>query len=200
MGKKELSGRTTWQDYSGEHAGVAEQNFFTLFQEQFKGTDFQIRPKPREFYDIYTKIALGDHILCEIYNPGTTYTHGIIPDYAIDNVKTDKHLYVEVKRQDGWIEGKKMSAGRGNAHERGCKLFTPGLQKIMRANGHLGPDVLPFWIVYQGDIARDPKRNREIHCWFEGVEQHYFMWRDSTKGAPVVAHFNRCFRDMMSVP
>lgn len=200
MGKRELSGRTNWQDYSGENAGVAEKNFFALFQEEFKGTDFQIRPRPREFCNIYTGVVLARHILSQIYNPGTTYTHGIIPDYAIDNVRTDKHLYVEVKRQDGWVEGKKMTAGRGNAHERGCKLFTPGLLRIMRASGHLGPDVLPFWIVYQGDIARDPKRNREIHCWFEGVEQNYFMWRDSTRGKPVLEHFDRYFRRLMSKP
>lgn len=200
MGKGELSKRSVWQDYCGENAGVAEKNFFKLFQDEFNGTDFRIRPKPREFSNIYTKILLADHILDEIYNPGTTYTHGIIPDYAIDNIRTDKHLYVEVKRQDGWVEGKQMSAGRGNAHERGCKLFTPGLLKILRAAGHLGPDVLPFWIVYQGDIARDPKRNREIHCWFDGAEQNFFMWRNPINGNPLIDHFNKYFRDLMSDP
>jgi len=42
------------------------------------------------------------------------WKHGIVPDYAIDNIKTKKTLYIEVKRQDGWVEGKSRSAGRGN--------------------------------------------------------------------------------------
>jgi type II restriction enzyme MunI len=69
--------------------------------------------------------------LAAIYTPpaGRYGRHGIIPDFAIDNLKTKKPLYVEVKRQDGWVEGKEKSAGRGNAHERSCKFFTPGLLK-----------------------------------------------------------------------
>jgi hypothetical protein len=31
MGKNELSGRETWQDYSGENASHAENKFFTVF-------------------------------------------------------------------------------------------------------------------------------------------------------------------------
>ncbi|WP_418903389.1 MunI family type II restriction endonuclease [[Ruminococcus] torques] len=59
--------------------------------------------------------------------------------------------------------GKKPSAGRGNAHERMCKLFTPGLIKAYRQIGGItDPDILPFWVVLEGDITRDPKRNREI--------------------------------------
>lgn len=200
MGKNELSGRDIWQDYCGANAGSAEKNFFTILQKEFQGTDFRVREKPREFKNIYKEIVLPKVVLDEIYNPGGDYTHGIIPDYAIDNLKTDKHLYVEVKRQDGWVEGKKMSAGRGNAHERSNKLFTPGLITIMRKSGRLGDDVLPFWVVFQGDIARDPKRNREIYCWYQGIEQHFFMWRDSTKGDALVAHFNRYFRKLMSEP
>jgi hypothetical protein len=200
MGKRELSGRKTWQDYSGESAGLAERTFLSTFQTHFEGTDFRIRAKPREFSNIYKDILLHEDTLSQIFCPDRDYTHGIIPDYAIDNVKTNKTLYVEVKRQDGWVEGKAMSAGRGNAHERGCKLFTPGLQKIMRAKSNLGPEVLPFWIVYQGDITRDPKRNREIHCWFEGVEQHFFMWRDATKPEPLIFHFEKHLVKLMTTP
>jgi len=151
MGKKELSGRATWQDYSGQNAGVAEKSFLAVMQKAFKGTDFRVREKPREFNNIYREIDLHPSVLKQIYTPPHgNYTHGIIPDYAIDNVKTDEHLYVEVKRQDGWVKGKEMSAGRGNAHERSCKLFTPGLLKILRNTGHLGHDVLPFWVFTRG--------------------------------------------------
>ena len=168
MGTKELRKRDIWQDNSGGKATVAEKTFEKIFLKEFKYTDFRLRPKPKEFNNIYSEIKLSKEMLKNIYNPSKEEygRHGIIPDFAIDNIKTKKTLYVEVKRQDGWVEGKKKSDGRGNAHERSCKFFTPGLLKILRENGKLGNDVLPFWVVFQGDIARDPRRVREIHCWY----------------------------------
>lgn len=197
MGKDELRGREIWQNYSGGNATVAEKNFFTVMTVAFTGTSFRIRSKPTEFKNVYADIKLSADVLSRIYCPDGTWKHGIVPDYAIDNLKTDKHLYAEVKRQDGWVEQKLRSAGRGNAHERSCKLFTPGLLKIMRAAGHLGENILPFWVVFQGDIARDPKRTREIHCWYQGVEDHFFMWSDSTKADALLQHFNTKLRPLL---
>jgi hypothetical protein len=191
MGSEQLRGRTTWQDYSGQNAGVAERNFYDVLTKAFEGTDFRIRSKPREFSNIYGNVELSAEIQSAIYSPNETWRHGVIPDYGIDNVKTGKTLYVEVKRQDGWVEGKPRSAGRGNAHERSCKFFTPGLLRVLRDKGNLGQEVLPFWVVYQGDIARDPKRVREIHTWFgDGPESaHFFLWSDSTNPQAVIDHF-----------
>ena len=115
--------------------------------------------------------------------------HGVSPDFAIDNIVTNKTIYVEVKRQDGWIEGKPRSAGRGNAHERSCKYFTSGLQKIMREKGNLSDNIMPFWIVFQGDITRDPCRVREITCWFAGFTAHYFFWRNTKNKQLLISHF-----------
>ncbi|MCZ0932550.1 MAG: MunI family type II restriction endonuclease, partial [Oligoflexia bacterium] len=157
MGKKELRKREKWQDSSGEKAGVAEKTFYEVFLKAFKGSNLRIRSKPKEFKNIYSNIKLSKKVLSDIYNPDREWIHGVHPDFAIDNIKTKKTLYVEVKRQDGWIEGKHPSAGRGNAHERSCKFFTPGLLKILRKQSKLGNNVLPFWVVFQGDIARDPK-------------------------------------------
>ena len=68
----------------------------------------------------------------ETYTPPELITrHGIYPDFAVDNLATVKSLYVESKRQDGWVEGGARKDERGNAHERSCKFFTPGLLKIM---------------------------------------------------------------------
>lgn len=50
------------------------------------------------------------------------------------NVETGKILFGEIKRQDGWVENKLPSAGIGNAHERLCKLFSPGLLKAYKKN------------------------------------------------------------------
>jgi hypothetical protein len=198
MGRVALKKRAPWQNVSGSKAGVAEKNFYKVFQEEFKGSDFRIRSKPKEFKNIYANIKLSSEVLAEIYNPDEKWTHGVKPDYAIDNVKTGKTLYVEVKRQDGWVEGKKRSAGRGNAHERSNKFFTPGLLKILRAQGKLGEEVLPFWVVFQGDIARDPKRVREITCWYDGYSAHFFMWSNSAKAEALLDHFNKKLKHLLT--
>jgi len=198
MGTKALSGRENWQEAGGGKADAAEKKFYEIMTSAFKGTEFRIRSKPREFKHIYEKISLTPQVIEAIYNPvGETWTHGITPDYAIDNVETNKTLYIEVKRQDGWVENKPRKAGRGNAHERSCKYFTPGLLKTLRSKGGLGDDVIPFWIVLQGDIARDPKRVREIYCWFEGIEDHFFLWSDGADNKAVVKHFNEKLKKLL---
>jgi hypothetical protein len=198
MGKEELRGRAIWQDYSGANAGAAEKSFYNVFLEEFRGTDLRIRPSPQEFARIYVQVQLPEDVRSQIYTPPAEVTkHGITPDYAIDNVKLKKTLYVEVKRQDGWIEGKLRSAGRGNAHERSCKYFTPGLLRILRAHGRLGDDVLPFWTVFQGDITRDPCRVREITLWYAEHSAHFFMWRDAKDSTKLLDHFNKHLRHLL---
>ena len=184
--------RKKWQDYCGRNAENAENDFFETFRIVFKNTDFQIRDKPKEFRNIYVDVQLSKQDLSEIYTPPQKIIkHGVFPDYAIDNIKTKKTIYVEVKRQDGWIEGGKRSDGRGNAHERSCKFFTPGLLEILRKRSNLGPDVLPFWTVFQGDITRDPCRVREVTCWYGENKAHYFFWRDSKNPDKLLEHFEK---------
>lgn len=133
MGKNELSRRNIWQDIGGGKAAQAEYSFFHVFQTVFEKTRFTITAKPKELKAIYVEVPLSGKTISEIYNPPEQIRkHGIAPDYAITNSETGKTLYVEVKRQDGWVEGKSRSAGRGNAHERCCKYFAPGLLKILR--------------------------------------------------------------------
>lgn len=197
MGTNELRGRKKWQDASGGKAGLAEKTFYSVFEKEFQGTDFRIRSKPREFKNIYSKIELAEEVMAGIYCPDETWVHGVLPDYAIENLKTKKILFVEVKRQDGWVEGKPRNAGRGNAHERSCKYFTPGLLRVLRSAGNLGDDVLPFWVVFQGDIARDPKRVREVTLWYTGCAAHFFMWSDSTRSQPLIDHFNANLKQLL---
>ena len=190
MGTNELRKRKIWQDSSGERAGIAEKNFYQVFLQYFKNSDFRIRRGPKEFNNIYFDVNLDKDVLSEIYTPDIKkWRHGVVPDYAIDNIKTKKTLYVEVKRQDGWVEGKPRSAGRGNAHERSCKFVTPGLLKILRKHGKLSNEVLPFWVVFQGDITRDPCRVREITLWYNGYSSHFFMWRNSKNEKSLIEHF-----------
>lgn len=182
--------RKKWQDYSGKNAGIAENDFFNVFQIVFQDTEYQIRPKPNEFSNLYVDVELDENVLHEIYVPYEPITrHGVWPDYAIDNTRTKKTIYIEVKRQDGWVEGGKRSDGRGNAHERSCKFFTPGLLKVLREHGNLGDDILPFWVVFQGDITRDPCRVREITLWYDDYIGHYFFWRDTNNPEKLINHF-----------
>ena len=106
------------------------------------------------------------------------YKWGISMDFAIRNLQNGKILFGEIKRQDGWVKTTDMQAGRGNTHERSCKYFTPGLMKIIREMGGLSEEILPFWIIFVGDITRDPRRNREIAYWFQEYTKNYYMWRN----------------------
>ena len=72
-----------------------------------------------------------------------------------------------------------MAAGRGNAHERSCMYFTPGLLKVIRDASGISDKILPFWIILVGDITRDPRRNREIAFWFQEYKMNFYMWRDT---------------------
>lgn len=199
MGKKELQRRANWQNQSGANATVAEKDFYGVFETAFKNTSYRIRSKPKELNNIYANVNLASSVSAEIYNPKEGIRrHGISPDYAIDNVDTKKILYVEVKRQDGWVEGGKRSDGRGNAHERSCKYFTPGLLDVMRKYGRLGDKVLPFWTVFLGDITRDPCRVREITLWYKGCENHFFFWRNQKDEKALLKHFNEKLKHMFS--
>jgi len=190
MGSNANRLRKKWQDYSGKNASEAERDFFEVFEIIFKDTEYKIRPNPQEFRNAYIDIELSEQELSEIYTPPEGITqHGYVIDYAIDNVKTDKTMYVEIKRQDGWVEGGKRSDGRGNAHERSCKFFSPGLLKKLRREGNLEDDVIPFWTVFQGDITRDPCRVREITCWYDKYIANYFFWRDNNNPDKLIEHF-----------
>jgi hypothetical protein len=190
--------RKKWQDYSAVNAGNAEFNFHETFTNLFADTVYTIRRSITEFKDIYVNVELSKSELLEIYNPDVPVKiHGVNPDYAITNTKTNKTIYIEVKRQDGWVEGGTRADGRGNAHERSCKFFTPGLQNILRKQGNLPSNVLPFWVVFIGDITRDPCRVREIKLWYEGIPEHYFMWRNQKKPELLIEHFLKCIKPII---
>lgn len=191
MGSEHNRIRRKWQDYGGNNAAIAEFSFLSCFETVFKDTDYKIRSKPKEFQNIYVDVALPDDVLFQIYNPPEPVTrHGVYPDYAIENLKTKKTIYIEVKRQDGWVEGKVRSDGRGNAHERSCKFFTPGLLNALRAQSGIRDDALPFWTVFLGDITRDPCRVREVTHWYGQFIGHYFFWRHAPNPDLLFRHFD----------
>ena len=169
------------------------------------GTEYIISDHPTDLKHLYEKVELSPETLSQIFNPDKATMKnaqkrgwGVSPDFSIKNIKTGKILFGEIKRQDGWVEGKEPSAGRGNAHERMCKLFTPGLMKAYRQVGKItDTSVLPFWVVLEGDITRDPKRNREISFWFDEYDKNFFMWRPDMSGNELVEHFNTYLKKLL---
>lgn len=191
MGSDHNRMRRKWQDYGGKNASVAETAFFDCFGKVFKDTEYTISPKPKDFQNIYVNVPLSGEVLKEIYNPNEPVTrHGVFPDYCIKNTRTHKTIYIEVKRQDGWVEGKKRSDGRGNAHERSCKFFTPGLIGILRKKSLIAEPHLPFWTVFLGDITRDPCRVREVTFWYGEHDKHFFFWRRAPDPDLLFKHFD----------
>ncbi|MGN0451757.1 MAG: MunI family type II restriction endonuclease [Acutalibacteraceae bacterium] len=49
---------------------------------------------------------------------------------------------------------------------------------------------MPFWVVHEGDITRDPKRNREIAFWFDTYDKNFFMWRPQMGNEELINYFN----------
>ena len=190
MGSFDNRFRRKWQDYGGSKATVAEHSFMEVFSEIFEGTEYEVVSKPMDFKNLYVNVPLSPEELEVIYMPDIKITkHGIQPDGAIRNKNTGKTIYVEIKRQDGWVEGKPRSAGRGNAHERLCKYFTPGLLNKLRESGRIEAPNLPFWIIFQGDITRDPCRVREITYWFADYKANFFFWRNTKDAKSLIDHF-----------
>ncbi len=190
MASTELRKRANWQTISGTKALKTEEKFQISLQSALDAVypdQFVVERHPKEFGDIYSTYPLAQDVLDKIYNVDMNeirkngkpkYQWGISMDFAIRNKNNGKILFGEIKRQDGWIETTDMQAGRGNAHERSCKYFTPGLMKIIRETGGISDEILPFWLVIVGDITRDPRRNREIAFWFQEYTKNYYMWRD----------------------
>lgn len=190
MGSEANRLRKKWQDYGGLKATKAEHDFYSVFDDLFNDTEYELIKQPNKFENLYVNVKLSETEKKEIYNPKSPITkHGIKPDCLIRNTVNGKEIYVEIKRQDGWVEGKERKAGRGNAHERLCKYFTPGLLKFLRKKSGIKSPNLPFWIVFQGDITRDPCRVREIRFWFDGNEKNVFFWRNTRDSKKLTSHF-----------
>ena len=139
MAKEDLQKRDPWQPQSGPKgkAGKAEKKLTEALRKNLDDSIYEINDHPSDFRHLYENLVLSEKDSSEIYNPGEKAMAtarkrgwGVTPDFSIKNKKTGKTLFGEIKRQDGWVEGKKSNAGRGNVHERMCKLFTPGLIKV----------------------------------------------------------------------
>ncbi len=97
----------------------------------------------------------------------------------VRNVRTGRAIFVEIKRQ----------RAAGNAHERACKYFTPGIVASGRKIARQPPGVLPFWWVFTEGVAKDDRYVREIMHWFQGVEPHVLLW-EPRRARTLANHFD----------
>ena len=116
MARKELQSRENWQTESGPGglAGVAEKNLYTAFKIAFKDSIYTISDHPKDLKHLYENVPLSKECLSQIFCPDEKAMKnakkrgwGVSPDFSITNTITGKILFGEIKRQDGWVEGKK---------------------------------------------------------------------------------------------
>jgi hypothetical protein len=182
MARSELSNRGKWQGKAGESGGAAEMIFQVVLDTHFENTPYEITTNPKALQDIYNKGTLNKK------TGRITGKHGVKIDFEITNTNTNKSIFVEMKRQ---------MAGRGNAHERACKFFMPGLQKIGREKANLNKNQCPFWIVFSNGIARDKNRIEEILYWFDDVGGNVLLWRELKNRKAVIDHFEKHIRQII---
>ena len=174
MGRDELRARANWQKKANEQGKESELAFDGFMWDYLETTDFEMEWEPKDLAGIYGVSEKG--------NP-----HGIWPECALRNSETGKTIYVEIKRQ-----GK-----GGNAHERACKYFTPGIIMSAREIANQPEGVIPFWWVFTNGLARYSRYQREIMHWFVGMEGQVLLWRDIDDPQVLIEHFDKHIRPLL---
>lgn len=173
MAREHLSARDNWQREGNFRGNEAEQAFQAVMA-RYLDERFDADYKPTDLNGIY---GLHD----------TGRPHGIKPDYVIRNVETGKAIYVEIKRQ----------RAAGNAHERACKYFAPGIIASAQEIANQPDDVIPFWWIFSNGIAEDSRYQREILHWFKSIERHVLLWDNLKDSSAVERHFDTHIRPLL---
>ena len=145
-----LSQRAVWQDRANADGARLERIVRDVLNEYLsEDLRYVIDVKPDDLAHIYDN------------------RWGAVPDLAIRNPESGKSIWIEIKRQNP----------RGNAHERACKYFSPGLVRIAEGLAYV---VRPFYFVFAGGLVDSPKYRAEISTWFDadGWRDHVLMWTD----------------------
>ena len=166
IARRHLEGRDKWQGEASERGMSAEKSFHEVLRAHTESLDgVTIEPRPKDLAGIYGTNASGR-------------PHGVRPDSVVRG-SSGKAVFVEIKRQ----------RAAGNAHERACKYFTPGIIRSGRRIAKQPDDVLPFWWVFTNGVADDERYVREIMHWFRGVEPHVLLWEPRDPKS-LIAHFD----------
>ena len=148
MAREHLAKRTKWQDKAVLGGQGREETAKKILATHLMNSK------------TYTAIEKPKH-LTKIYGG----KWGIEPDFAIQNKHTKKIAFFESKRQ---------GAG-GNAHERACKYFAPGLEL---ACAKIAGIERPFFFIFMNGLTTDPKKKVEITTWFDVPEyrDRFLLW------------------------
>ena len=161
--REALSARKNWQKYANV-GGSGREDTVNAVLQTYLLTDgnYEVTLKPRELSHIYG-------------------AWGIIPELGIRYTPTNRIAFVEAKRQ----------GDQGNAHERLCKYFAPGLLPI--ASGIAGFSN-PFFFVLMNGLVSDPKKRTEIAAWFDadGFRDRFLLW--DRKFQSLIDWFNSTIR------
>ena len=131
---KMLSNRKIWQDRANSD-GIYLENIVREILEEFTQGDHLIIIQKRP------------HDLKGIYDG----RRGTVPDIAIRNKQNRKSVYLEVKQQ----------GAQGNAHERACKFFAPG---ILGKAEKISNTERPFYFIFAGGMIDDPDKSGKYHA------------------------------------
>lgn len=153
-----LALRENWQKEAGNRGKEMEVSFTDVMEEIFQTPGFQsyeVETNPKDFKKLY----------------GSPKRWGLQPDASISNTKTGRTVYIEVKRQRPY----------GNAHERACKYFAPGIVSAAREQGNIRKDDFPFFLIFTNGLASDERYMSEISFWFKcpdnpKMENHFLLW------------------------
>lgn len=175
MARKNLEGRANWQGKAVARGQSAEDIFSVIMDMHLAGSNIEAVHKPRDLKGLYG------------YQPSGNRKHGIEPEFMLKNRDNNKKIYVEMKRQ---------RAG-GNAHERACKYFMPGMVKSIQADANQPSDVYPVWVIFSNGIANSPRYQQEIMHWFKGLEHHVFLWKSLRDHKAIIKHFDSYIRPLL---
>ncbi len=177
MAREHLAGRANWQGKSAARGQGAEDVFHTIMDMHLEQSELTTEHKPKNLQAIYGERIAGNR----------TRPHGIHPEYVIRNQRTNRAIFVEIKRQ----------RAEGNAHERACKYMMPGILASVREIAGQPESVIPFWWIFTNGIAKDKYYRQEITHWFKGIEGHFLLWQNVRERKPVVEHFEKHIRHLL---
>jgi len=128
---------------------VAENNFIVVAERVLDKKIYKVVDHPTDLSDIF-KDEEG--------------ALGVIPEASIENLRTGRKFYVEVKKQ----------GPAGNAEERAFKHHTAQFYKVLRKE--FGYNFHPFVTVCCENLATDRRYTLKAKYLFE--PNNYFLWKD----------------------
>lgn len=173
MARDHLKNRGNWQKLANV-SGASTEDMFVVIMKSHSSNMYDVEFKPKELAGIY-----GEH---KTGNP-----HGIQPEACITNIANGRKIFVETKRQKA----------KGNAHERACKYFTPGIIHSTRQIAKQPDNVFPFWIIFTDEIATDHRYVQEISHWFKGYEAHFTLCKNMRDYEVIINHFENHIKQFL---